>query len=64
MNTKIIERAAALLQEDAQAGFNSCTIGDLAWACPDCPAKRGGICREREASEERQKIAAELLKIA
>lgn len=61
---QIMRRAARLLNEDAQAGRESCQVGDQDWACPDCPGKRGGVCAEKEASDERRKMAASLLALA
>lgn len=58
-----ILRAAELLNEDAQAGFDSCSGGTddpKPWACPDCKRDENGTCVSQRASDERREIAAKL----
>lgn len=60
----LIERAAALLEEDATAEEESCMVGDKKWTCPDCPKGADGKCQPMRSVEERRKIAAALRLIA
>ena len=60
--TATLRRAAALLREDAQAGFESCQIRSdppRAWSCPDCN-KIEGRCIAQRQHDERLQLAAKL----
>ena len=60
--TTTLRRAAALLREDAQAGFESCQILSdplRAWACADCN-KIEGRCIFQRQHDECLQLAAKL----
>ena len=55
----VLTRAAELLEEDAQAEQQSCSIGKRQWACKDCPinAQPRGTCPAKVHSTERRRVA-------
>jgi hypothetical protein len=58
--TTLLTRAAELLEEDAQAGEESCSIGERLWTCADCERDENGHCSAQRAADERRRIAAAL----
>ncbi len=57
--SQTLKRAAQLLDEDAQAGLESCQVGDKPWACTDC-SRLEGRCLAKIAHDDRRKVAVEL----
>lgn len=60
-------RAAELLHEDAQDGYDACeraTDPPQPWACEDCVKDEAGTCNARLAHDERRTVAAGLVALA
>lgn len=57
-------RATQLLDEDAQAGLESCQVGDRKWACGDCEKDIEGKCQAQNAHDERRRVAVSLRLLA
>lgn len=60
---RTLRHAAALLLEDARLTRESCQVGELIWACPDCK-RRGGKCNAQRSHDARIKAAAQLKTLA
>jgi hypothetical protein len=58
--TTLLTRAAELLEEDARAGEESCSIGERLWTCADCDRDKRGHCSAQRATDDRRRIAAAL----
>ena len=55
---KLLVHAAVLLEEDAQATFDSCKGNSAPWVCADCQDKP--FCSARRSHDERLRIAKAL----
>lgn len=61
----VLNTAAGLISEDAQATLESCAgNGGKSWACGDCKPVRDGKCKAQLDHEARVQVHVKLLSMA